>query len=93
MQTYDFVKKHIVEHLVRLGLDELTATLCAQSGVEHFKLKVSNSRDPFKDACDHAGEIAVRKNPKFKYKSPSSKRSVRQKRPQEAFTFTGEQNL
>ncbi|WJZ69966.1 membrane lipoprotein [Vibrio phage vB_VpaM_XM1] len=87
MQANDFVKKHILEHLIGLGLEHHTAIACADKGVEFYNRQVANARDPFKEACDYAGNIAMQRNAKFKYKSPTSKRQARQKRPQEAFKF------
>lgn len=82
-----FIVNNITKHLVSLGLEEHAAIGCANKAFEFYQKKISNSRDPFKEACDFAGKLAMERNLKFKYKSPTSKRGARSKKPQEAFNF------
>lgn len=82
-----FIVKEVKKYLVSLGLDELTAARCAEQGGVHWLKRVANSRDPFKEACDHAGQKAMERDMKFKYKSPKAATKRRTKKPQEAFNF------
>lgn len=84
-----FIKNNIVAHLVSLGLDKHNAEWCAEQGLIHYKKKVSNSKNPFVEACDYAGMMASQRSLIFKYSSPKSKSKPRAKRPQEAFDFGG----
>lgn len=81
------VLKGIYDHLISLGYSESNSTLSAQFGWEFFERSVCNSRDPFKDACDHAGARAQTKQTDIKYKSPKAKTKPRAKKPQDAFNF------
>lgn len=85
----NFIFNQIKTELERQGLNSSHSERFAMEGVEFYKSKVCNSKDPFKDSCDHAGAIAERYVEGFKYKSPKSKQQRRQKRPQEAFNFNG----
>lgn len=83
----DIIIKNIYDHLTSLKFSEANASRSAQKGWEFFDRAVCNSRDPFKDACDHAGAYANLSEPKIKYKSPKAKASRRTKKPQSAFDF------
>ena len=81
------VIKNVVNHLVKLGFSDRVAELSASEGWDHFEKSVCNSRDPFKECCDFAGERAKIREPKTKYTSPKGKSTARSKKPQEAFNF------
>ena len=83
----DFLIKQISDYLVSVGYSISVSASCAYSGWEFFDKSVCNSKDAFKDACDHAGLKAQIMQPSVKYKSPKSKTTRRAKRPQEAFKF------
>jgi hypothetical protein len=78
-----------VQHLVSLGLDENNAEWCAMQGWNYYQKQISNSRDPFKDACDYAALRALERSLSFNYKPPKAKSRPRTKKPQEAFNFGG----
>ena len=77
----------INQHLIDIGYSTSNSALSAQKGWEFFERQICNSRDPFKDSCDHAGAHAQTAQPKVKYKSPKGKTKARTKKPQEAFNF------
>ncbi len=83
----DIIIKNIVNHLTELGYSNNTAVSCASSAWQHFQKAICNSKDAFKDACDHAGDKAQIREPNIKYKSPKAKSTRRAKKPQEAFKF------
>lgn len=83
----DFLIKEIYNHLVFYGFSKSVSAHCAQYGYDFFERSICNSRDPYKDACDHAGALAETKMHGVKYKSPKAKSNRRSKRPQEAFKF------
>lgn len=82
-----FIVSNIKSHLISLGLTESNAQWCAEQGFIHYQKRVSNSRDPFKEACDYAGLKASERCFDFKYKPPKAKGTKRTKKPQEAFNF------
>lgn len=83
----DFLIKEIHRYLTSLGFSESNSAICAQYGYEFYERSICNSRDPFKDSCDHAGAKAQMAQPKIKYKSPKAKSKPRTKKPQDAFNF------
>ncbi|MBV1842225.1 hypothetical protein [Photobacterium ganghwense] len=87
MNPTEFLKKNIIEHLMKQGINEANAEYCAIQGIQFFEKKTSNTKDAFNDACNHAGLIAEQRCFGFKYKPPVSKTTRRLKRPQEAFNF------
>ncbi len=87
MSPNEFLKKNIVEHLMKQGINKPNAEYCATQGVNFYSKKTANSKDVFKDACNHAGLIAEQRCFGFTYKAPVSKTTRRNKRPQEAFDF------
>ncbi len=83
----EFIESNIKSHLESLGLSETLSGIYAQKGYEHYQSSVCNTRDAFKDACDHAGMLAQQNVSGFKYKPPKAKSRARTKKPQEAFNF------
>ena len=83
----DVLAKSIKAHLVSCGLDSSNAAWCADRSVDYFKYRVCNSKDPFKECCDHAGLLAGQRSLTFKYQSPKSKAARRSKKPQEVSLF------
>lgn len=84
-----FIVREIKKQLISQGVDEANADWCANQGYAHYEKRVSNSKDPFKEACDYAGLKAEERCLKFKYRSPKAKVKRRAKKPQEAFNFGG----
>lgn len=87
MNQKELITSKIKSHLINCKLDPFKAGKCAEDAYKHFLKKVGNSKDPFKETCDHAGKLAMGLDSKFKYKSPVSKTGKRVKRPQETFDF------
>ncbi|AUR88522.1 hypothetical protein NVP1115B_47 [Vibrio phage 1.115.B._10N.222.49.B11] len=54
----DFLVKNIKDHLVSIGLNPGVASIYADKGYYFYKSEVANSKDAFKEACDHAGKMA-----------------------------------
>ncbi|MGL5669073.1 MAG: hypothetical protein ACRDD9_23470 [Shewanella sp.] len=86
-QVNEFVHKNIKAHLEKCGLDSSSASTAAMKGVDFFSGQVCNSKNAFKDACDHAGAWAQSMGFKFKYVSPRRAGGQRKKKPQEVFNF------
>lgn len=89
MNVNDFIRTNIKKHLESLGLDAKLSYSCACDGLRFYSRAIANTSNPFKAACDHAGEQAKNYDLKFKYKSPSSASARTSKKPQEAFDFGG----
>lgn len=89
MNHKELITNNIKQHLINCKLDVIKATKCANDAYEYYLKQVGNSKDPYKQTCDHAGQLAsgmVGKG-KFKYKSPVNKTGRRVKKPQDAFDF------
>ena len=89
MNVDEFVRVNFEKHLESLGLDAKLSYSCACDGARFYNRAIANSSNPFKAACDHAGDQARNYDSKFKYKSPSSASARTSKKPQEAFNFGG----
>lgn len=87
MDIRTLIITNITEHLIKCGLDEFRAKQCAAKSFTFYQKEVGNSKDPYKQACDHAGQLACGMVPKFKYKSPSNRAKRQTKRPQDVFDF------
>lgn len=83
----EFIEKSVKAELIKQGLQEWHAVRVAAQAADYFTSHCCNSKDPFKECCDHAGKIAAQEVAGFKYKSPKAPSARRQKRPQEAFKF------
>lgn len=83
----EFIERNIANHLQSCGLSTGPSEIYASSGYAFYRSNVSNSKDAFKEACDHAGQLAEQRVSGFKYKSPKSKSTRIAKKPQEAFNF------
>lgn len=82
-----FIEQEVSKELTSQGLTHSQATSFALKAGDYFEKSICNSRDPFKDCCDYAGEMAAKSIVGFKYKSPKAKSRTRAKKPQEAFKF------
>lgn len=51
----DIIIKNIHEHLVSCGFSAQNSLTQAAKAWQFFQKQICNSRDPYKDACDHAG--------------------------------------
>lgn len=87
MDIKQLITKNITDHLVELGLDPFKAKQCADKAFIYYQKQIGNSKDPYKQACDHAGDLACGMVAKFKYKSPSNRSKRMTKKPQDAFDF------
>lgn len=88
-RTREVMVKAINQHLESLGFSKAVSAKCAFDGYMHFEKKVCNSRDPYLEACNFAGEKAHVMQPSVKYKAPKKKSKPRAKKPQDAFDFGG----
>lgn len=82
-----FIEQEVSKELISQGLTQSQALSFAIKAGEYFEGSVCNSRDPFKECCDYAGDMASKAVVGFKYKSPKAKSRPRTKKPQEAFKF------
>lgn len=87
MTKDELIKIEIAKHLESVGFSVLTSIKAANVGLAYFNKQVCNSKDAFKESCDHAGDVAHKLQPKVKYKSPKAKSKPRYKKPPEAFNF------
>ncbi|GHZ69171.1 hypothetical protein VCSRO127_0491 [Vibrio cholerae] len=51
----NIIIKNIHEHLVSCGFSAQNSITQAGKAWQFFQKQICNSRDPYKDACDHAG--------------------------------------
>jgi len=89
MDQKELIISNVKKHLIANKLCEPKASRCANDAYQYYLKKVGNSKDPFKETCDHAGKLAMGMDAKFKYKSPVCKTGRRVKKPQDAFDFGG----
>lgn len=82
-----FIIESVKSELISQGLSQSSAMSFAIKAGDYFERIVCNSKDPFKDFCDYAGDLASKSVSGFKYKSPKAKSRARAKKPQEAFNF------
>jgi hypothetical protein len=82
-----FIEQEVKKELIRQGLHESRAAYYGRKSSEYYQEQLCNSKDPFRDCCNYAGQLAQQENAGFKYKQPAAKRGSRSKRPQEAFKF------
>lgn len=87
MNQKELIISNIKAHLIKGKLDPFKSGQCATRAYQHYLKCVGNSKDPFKQTCDHAGQLAMGMDAKFKYKSPVCKTGRRVKKPQDAFEF------
>ncbi|WP_413114140.1 hypothetical protein [Thaumasiovibrio sp. DFM-14] len=93
MNRLVFIRNHIAANLSSQGLPPHCANFYAHRGVVYYQNVVSNSKDPFKDACDYAGKLAASRIASFNYqpvKQPPSRRSIKA-RPQSLFDFDSQE--
>lgn len=83
----NFIIQNVCEHLVCCGFSQRVSAICAQYAWEFYDRSLCNSRNPYKDCCDHAGAKAQTMQIGVKYKSPRAKSKPRSKKPQDAFNF------
>ncbi len=82
-----FIVESVKSELMSQGLSQSSAMSFAIKAGDYFERSVCNSKDPFKECCDYAGDLASKSVSGFKYKSPKAKSRARVKKPQEAFNF------
>ncbi len=87
MNQKELIINNVKQHSINCKLNSSTAARCAIRAYEYYLKSIGNSKDPYKETCDHAGKLAMGMDSKFKYKSPTCKTGRRVKKPQEIFDF------
>lgn len=83
MNQKELIISNIKQHLISRKLCPIKASQCADKAYQFYLTSIGNSKDPYKETCDHAGKLASGMDAKFKCKSPVSKTVRRVKKPQE----------
>jgi hypothetical protein len=87
MGTETFLKKSIIKELTSQGFSLCTVECCANKGIEYYKKTAKFPGGAYLDCCNHAGMLAQQMSIGIKYKQVKAKRSIRKKRPQDAWDF------
>jgi hypothetical protein len=87
METVDFLRMNIQTELESQGFSKSLALNCANKAIEYYKSTAKFSGGAYGDCCNHAGMLAQQMSIGIKYKQVKAKRSIRKKRPQEAWDF------
>ncbi len=83
----NYIKTSVKKELTSQGFSIGLSDSCAEKAVEFYKKTAKFSGGAYLDCCNHAGTLAMQQSVGIKYKQVKAKRSVRKKRPQDAWDF------